>query len=160
MGRWGCYLARNKMLSAITFSMLFIFYLVAVKSYIASARQNGNWAEQTKISHPSSFFCITASLFFISWLFSPFASSSWSFVSFMVRVGRGCVSMFCVRYRRESKLRCEEIFFLLLLSSFFSCFLFRQEVSRTIYQLFRHMHIPWNVCQRSAAKCLVTSFQP
>jgi hypothetical protein len=37
------------MLSAITFSMLFIFYLLAVMSYIASARrQNGNWAGQTK----------------------------------------------------------------------------------------------------------------
>jgi len=51
-----CCLARNQMLSAITFSMLFILYLVAVRSFIASARQNGNWAEQTKRSHPSSFF--------------------------------------------------------------------------------------------------------
>ena len=65
------------MLSAITFSMLFILYLVAVRSFIASARQNGNWAEQTKRSHPSSFFFILRLLcFFISWLFSPFASSS------------------------------------------------------------------------------------
>jgi len=38
----GCCLVWNKMLSAITFSMLFIFYLVALRSYIASARQNGN----------------------------------------------------------------------------------------------------------------------
>jgi hypothetical protein len=64
------------MLSAITFSMLFILYLVAVRSCIASARENGNWAEQTKGSHSYFFFCITASLVFISWLFSPFVSSS------------------------------------------------------------------------------------
>lgn len=51
-----CCLARNQMLSAITFSMLFILYLVAVRSCVASARENGNWAEQTKGSHSSFFF--------------------------------------------------------------------------------------------------------
>ena len=70
LGGGECCLALNQVLSAITFSMLFILYLVAVRSFIASARQNGNWAERTK-SHPSSFFLYYG--FFVFFLFLGFS---------------------------------------------------------------------------------------
>lgn len=99
------------------------------------------WADKKS---PIIFFFILRLLcfFFISWLFSPFASLSRSFVSFMVKMGHGCVSMFCFCYRVISIAK--KYFVLLLLSSLLSFFLFTQEVPWSMYQLFRNTHIPWN----------------